>query len=102
LAAHPGLAIINTLSKSSGPGDAAEAATWAAAHDLTNVYVWADTADVIYYDFASQPIIGSGYPFTMVVDADTMTMTYFQPGQIDAAASAINAITSAEHPCADY
>jgi len=102
LAARPGLAIINTLSKSTGPGDAAEAASWAATHGLTNVLVWADTTDVIYNDFASQTLIGGGYPFTMVVDADTMTMTYFQPGQIASAASAISAITSAEHPCAEY
>ncbi|MCK9462231.1 MAG: hypothetical protein M0R80_21600 [Proteobacteria bacterium] len=102
MAARPGLAIINTLSKSDGPGDAAEAASWAAAHDLTNVLVWADTDDIIYSDFASQTLIDGGYPFTMVVDADTMTMTYFQPGQISSASSAIQAILDAEHPCADY
>jgi hypothetical protein len=102
LAAHPGLAIINTLSKSTGPGDAAEAASWEAAHGLTNVYVWADTTDVIYYDFASQPSIGGGYPFSMVVDVDTMTMTYFSSGGLDYAESAIQAILDAEHPCADY
>ena len=102
MAARPGLAIINTLSKSTGPGDAAEAASWAADHDLVNVHVWGDTDDVIYYDFASQPSIGGGYPFTMVIDVDTMTMTYFEPGGIDYADSAIQDILDADHPCADY
>lgn len=102
MAARPGLAIVNAMTGASAAGTAAEAASWAAAHDLTNVHVWADTTDWFYYQFASQASIGGGYPFTMVLDVDTMTLTYFQPGQIDAASSAIQAILGAEHPCADY
>jgi hypothetical protein len=102
LAARPGLAIINTLTKSASAGTAEEAAAWEAAHGLVNVHVWADTADDIYYDFASQPSIDGGYPFTIVIDVDTMEITYFAPGQIASATSAIQAILDADHPCADY
>ena len=102
MAARPGLAIVNTLTQYDSAGTAEEAAAWQADHDLVNVHVWADTTDDIYYDFASQPLIGGGYPFTMVIDVDTMELTYFQPGQISSASSAIQAILDAEHPCADY
>ena len=102
MAARPGLAIVNTLSQSASAGTAAEAATWEAAHSLVNVHVWADTTDDVYYDFASQPSIGGGYPFTIVIDLDTMVMTYFQPGQVADAASAVQTILDAAHPCADY
>ena len=102
MAARPGLAIVNTLTQASSAGTAEEAAAWQADHDLVNVHVWADTTDDIYYDFASQPSIGGGYPFTMVIDVDTMTMTYFEPGGIDYGDGAIQAILDADHPCADY
>jgi hypothetical protein len=102
LAARPGLAIINTLTQSASAGTAAEAAAWESAHGLVNVHVWADTADDVYYDFASQPSIGGGYPFTIVIDVDAMEMTYFEPGQIASASTAIQAILDAAHPCADY
>jgi hypothetical protein len=102
LAARPGLAIVNILRLSSGPGTAAEAAAWEATYGLANVHVWADTTDEVYYDYALQPSIGGGYPFAMVVDLDTMKMTYFGIDQITYADSAIKAILDADHPCADY
>jgi hypothetical protein len=96
------LAIVNTLTQQSAAGTAAEAASWVSTYDLTNVHVWADTTDYFYTNFASQPAIGGGYPFTMVIDVDTMAITYFAGGQIASAASAIQTILDAEHTCTEY
>ena len=86
----------------SGPGTASEAAAWASGHDLTNGHAWADTTDYLFTNFLSGGSIGGSYPSTMIIDVDTMEMTYLSLGGLDAAESAIQAITSAEHPCADY
>jgi hypothetical protein len=86
----------------SGPGTASEVASWASTYGFTNVKVWADTTDYMYTHFTSQPAIGGGYPSTIVIDLDTMTITYFQPSGIDGAASAIQSILDADHPCASY
>jgi len=100
LASHPGLAIIQTMVTQSGPGSAALAASWADTYNLTNVHVWGDTTNYMNINFTSQ--FGGYYPSTMIIDADTMTMTAFQQAGITTLASAIDEITSAEHPCAEY
>jgi len=100
LASNPGLAIANILCKQAGPGDAAEAAAWAASHNLTNVMVWGDTADYMYTNFGQA--LGGSYPFTMVVDIDTMELVYLQGGGSSGAMSSIQTILNADHSCADY
>jgi hypothetical protein len=100
MASNPGLAIANILCKVDGPGDAAEAAAWAASYNLTNVMVWGDTTDYMYTNFG-QALDGS-YPFTMVVDIDTMELVYLQGGDSSGAMSSIQAILNADHTCADY
>ena len=100
MASNPGLAILNTLVKQSGPGDAAEAAAWETSYNLTNVLVWADTTSYTYFNFGQ--VYGGSYPFTMVVDIDTMELVYFQQGNSSGAMSSIQTILSADHPCATY
>ena len=100
IASNPGLAIANILTKQSTAGDAAEAAAWAASHNLTNVMVWGDTADYMFANFGQA--LGGSYPFTMVVDIDTMELVYLQNGPSAGAASSVQAILNADHPCADY
>jgi hypothetical protein len=101
LASHPGLAIVQTMVTQTGPGTAAEAASWAAAYGLTNVHVWADTTNYMYWNFTSQPAIGGYYPSTMIIDVDTMTMTAFQQTGVETLTAAIDAILNADHPCAE-
>jgi hypothetical protein len=38
----------------------------------------------------------------MVIDLDTMTLSDFSAGGVDMVSSAVNAILSADHPCAEY
>lgn len=85
-----------------GPGTASEAATWAATYGLTNVHVWADTTNYMYWNYVSQPVIDSYYPSVLIIDADTMTMTVLQQTGVTTQGSAVDAILNAEHPCADY
>ncbi len=100
MASNPGLAIANILCKVDGPGDAAEAAAWETSYNLTNVMVWGDTADYMYSNFGQA--LGGTYPFTMVVDIDTMELVYLQTGGSAGAMSSIQAILNADHPCATY
>ena len=102
MASHPGLAIVQTMVTQTGPGNAALAASWAATYGLTNVHVWADTTNYMYWNFTSQPSIGGYYPSTLIIDADTMTMTVLQQTGVSTLTSAVDAILDAEHPCADY
>lgn len=85
-----------------GPGSASLAAAWAAQHNLTNVMVWGDTQDYMFNTFLSGAPINGGYPSTMVIDLDTMELTYLQAAQMAQAESAIDAILAADHPCAEY
>jgi hypothetical protein len=101
LASHPGLAIVTIMCTQSGPGTASEVATWASNYGLTNVKVWADTTDYMYTNFTSQPAIGGGYPSTIVIDLDTMTIKYFALTGIESTTSVIDAIYAAADPCAD-
>ena len=100
MSSNPGLIVLNTLVKQSGNGDAAEAAAWETSHNLTNVLVWADTTSYTYFNFG-QALDGS-YPFTMVVDIDTMELIYLQVGGSAGAMSSVQAILNADHPCATY
>ena len=61
--------------------------------------MWADTSDYMYFNFAAT--LGGAYPHTLVIDIDTMELRYFQLGDVSSARSAINAILSAPHPCAE-
>jgi hypothetical protein len=102
LASHPGLAIVQTMVTQSGPGSASLAASWASTYGLTNVHVWGDTSNYMYYNYTSQPSIDGYYPSTLIIDVDTMTMTVLQQAGVSTLGSAIDAILDAEHPCADY
>ena len=53
----------------------------------------------MYDNFAQT--LGGSYPNTIVVDIDTMEITYFQPGDITAAQSAVDAILASPDPCAE-
>ncbi len=100
MASNPGLAVLNTLVKQSGSGDAAEAAAWETTHNLTNVLVWADTTSYTYFNFGQA--LGGYYPFTMVVDIDTMELVYLLDTSSAEAMSSVQAILNADHTCADY
>ena len=56
----------------------------------------------MYNNFMSGPPANGGYPGTMVIDLDTLTLTEFQPGGVDMVNSAVQAILNADHPCAEY
>ena len=99
---RPGLQVVQTLCTASGPGSAALAAQWASQYGFNNAQAWGDTTDYFYTTWMSQAPFGGGYPGHMVVDLDTMTYTAGAPGGPNAAASAIQAILDADHPCADY
>ena len=49
----------------------------------------------------SGPPTNGGYPGTMVVDLDTMTLRTFNVGGPETVESAVSAILAAEHPCAE-
>ncbi len=100
IASNPGLAIANIMCKVDGAGDAAEAAAWETAHNLTNVMVWADTTDYMFANFGQA--LGGTYPYTMVVDIETMELVCLQNGGSSGAMSSIQAILNADHPCATY
>jgi hypothetical protein len=96
------VALVNILCTATGPGSASLAASWQSQFGLTNVHVWGDTTDYMYNNFMSGPPANGGYPGTMVVDLDTMTLTEFAAGGVDVANNAVNAILAADHPCAEY
>jgi len=100
MTSHPGLAIVTIMTKQSSPGTAEEVATWAETYGLTNVKVWADTTNYMYFNFTTQ--FGGAYPSSMIIDLDTMTMTAFQQTGVESLTGAIDTILNAEHPCADY
>ena len=94
----PGLQIVTLVGANFVPGSASDAASWQAAHQLDQVIVWADTTDYFFWNFAPAGV--SMYPSTMVINLDTMEMTYFGLDTIDSASSAIQEIMNADHPCA--
>lgn len=96
------MALVNILCTATGPGSASLAASWQAQYNFSNVMVWGDTTDYMYNNFMSKAPANGAYPGTMVVDLDTMTLTAFQAGGVDMANNAVNAILSADHPCAEY
>ena len=75
------------------------ASTWESAFGLTNVQVWGDTTDYMYNNFAAT--LGGSYPNTIVVDIDTMEITYFGPGDVTAAQGAVDEILASPDPCAE-
>lgn len=99
MAENDGVEVIQTLCTSTGPGSASLASTWASSFGLTNVQVWGDTTDYMYSNFGAS--IGGSYPNTLVVDIDTMEITYFGPGDVTAAQSAVDAILATPDPCAE-
>jgi hypothetical protein len=53
----------------------------------------------MYNNFAST--IGGSYPNTLVIDLDTMEIRHFDVGAAMGAASVVNGILAADHPCAE-
>ena len=102
LASKPGLAIVTIMCRATGPGDASLAEEWSTDHGLTEVMVWGDTTDYMYFNFTSQEPLNGSYPSVMVIDIDTMTLTYSQLGGTSSAEAAINSILQDPHPCASY
>lgn len=102
MAARPGMALVQSLCTAVGPGSAPLAQGWEQQFGLTNVQVWGDTTDYFYTNFMSGPPANGGYPGTLVIDLDTMTLTAFQAGGVESASAHVDAILSADHPCADY
>lgn len=94
-----GLEVIQILCRSSGPGSAELAASWESTFGLTDVQVWGDTTDYMYNNFAST--LGGSYPNTLVIDLDTMEIRHFSGGNAMGAASVVNGILAADHPCAE-
>ena len=99
---RPGLALVNTIVLAAGPGTVATAAAWQAQFGFEDVGVWADTTDYIYTTWMSGPPANAGYPGTLVIDVDTMTLAAFNAGGPETASAQIQAILDADHPCAEY
>ena len=91
------MVLANVLCTASGPGSAALASSWGSQYNLSNVLVWGDTTDYMYYNFAGA--VGGGYPFTMVIDLRTMELVYHQIGAVHSASSAINGVLNNVHEC---
>lgn len=53
----------------------------------------------MYNNFAAT--LGGSYPNTIVVDIDTMEITYFGAGDVTAAQGAVDEILASPHPCAE-
>ena len=53
----------------------------------------------MYTNFAAT--LGGSYPNTLVIDIDTMEITYFAPGDVTYAQSAVDAILATPDPCAE-
>ena len=87
------------MCRSSGPGSAELAGSWASAFGLTNVQVWGDTTDHMYYTYLQA--LGGSYPATMVVELDTMEIRYLQVGAVDNASSWVGEILAEDHPCGE-
>ena len=85
----------------SGPGSAALADYWANQHDLTNVHVWGDTTDYVFNNFTGPPPIEGSYPSVMVIELDTMTLSYFSIGGVDQTEGAIATALANVDDCAD-
>ena len=97
--ANDGVALVQTIKTISGPGSAELASSWASDFGLSDVQVWGDTSDYIAYNFAGA--VGWGYPFTIVVDIDTMEITHLGGGDVSLAQDAVDAILADPHPCAE-
>ena len=93
------VAVITALSAQSGPGSASLAASWASYFGLTNVQVWGDTTNHMYWTFTSN--VGGQYPSTIVVELDTMTIRSFDLGGVAGATSVVNQILADDHPCGE-
>ena len=92
---------MNILCTSSGPGSASLAASWSATHSLTTVHVWGDTTDYMYTNFCSVAPIGGNYPSAMVINLETMELTYLELSGVASTESAIQAIIDGADECAD-
>ena len=99
MAGFDGLEVIQILCRSSGPGSASLASSWASTFGLTDVQVWGDTTDYMYSNFAST--LGGSYPNTLVIDLDSMEIRHFAVGDAMGTASVVNGILAADHPCAE-
>ena len=99
--ARPGLQLVQSIVTASGPGSAALANTWNSQFGFQDVIVWGDTTDYIYSTWMSGPPANGGYPGSMVIDVDTMTLTAFNAGGPESSTSAVQAILDAPHPCAE-
>jgi hypothetical protein len=99
--ARPGLQLVQTLVTISGPGNASLANAWSTMYGFQDAVVWADTTDYIYQTWMSQAPFNNGYPGSMVIDIDTMTLTYASPGGPMGATSAIQTILDNAHECAE-
>lgn len=91
--------MIQILCTATGPGSAGLASSWASTFGLTNVQVWGDTTDYMYTNFAST--LGGSYPNTLVIDLDSMEIRHLAVGDAMGAASVVNEILAADHPCAE-
>jgi len=63
--------------------------------------VWGDTEDYMYYNFCSVAPISSSYPSNMVINLETMELTYLELGSVTATASAVQAIIDSADECAE-
>ncbi len=76
--------------------------SWNSQFNFQNTIVWGDTTDYLYTTWMMGAPFNAGYPGTIVVDIDTMTLNTLSPGGPEAASVAIQGILDADHPCADY
>ena len=99
--ARPGLQLVQSIVTASGPGNAALANSWNSQFGFQNVIVWGDTTDYIYSTWMSQAPFNAGYPGSMVIDIDTMSLTYASPGGPEGASGAIQTILDNANECAE-
>jgi hypothetical protein len=99
LSSYDAVEVVQIMCTSAGPGSAALADSWASSFGLTNVQVWGDTTDYMYTNFTSA--LGGSYPSTLVIELDTMEIASFRVGAVESAASQVEEILAADHPCAE-
>ena len=79
------------------PGSAGLAESWASTFALEDVQVWGDTTNYMLNHFAYT--LGYRFPYTLVIDLDTMEIRHLAVGGALGTASVVSGILSAEHPC---
>jgi hypothetical protein len=65
------------------------------------VHVWGDTTDYMYNNFCGVAPISGNYPSAMVINLETMELSYLQLSGVESTVSTIGEIIAGADECAD-